>query len=89
MNKKQIETLLHYVTIAMEQANNYKEVYELVSEHGLKLAKQPLSQEEIDGLEIAHCDLELQLKSFYTFNKCSDVGCNRESNGNCKKCLDE
>lgn len=70
MKKKQIESMLNYVTIALEQANAYKKVHNLVCEHGLNLTKQPLSNEEINALEIAHCDLELQLKN-YKENKCT------------------
>ena len=86
MKKKQIESMLNYVTIALEQANAYKKVHNLVCEHGLNLAKQPSSNEEINALEIAHCDLELQLKNYKeNVNDC--VNCKQQKAVICDSCV--
>jgi len=86
MNKKQIETLLlHYVTIAMEQANQYKEIYNRFG--GYDNFDKPLSQEEIDALEYAHEDLELQLKAADNSIQNDCVNCSNKKAVICDSCL--
>lgn len=63
MNKKQIETLLHYVTSAIEQSKVYKYAYgNYYDSYEKKTRKKSLSKEEIIALETRKSMLENLLK---------------------------
>ena len=62
MNQTELELLYKYVTLTMNQAENYKEIYEFNNYNSEdKAFDSPLSDLEIQSLKILHSDLKLQI----------------------------
>ena len=63
MTNLELETLFHYVTIAMQQASKYKELYEEMEcyDNDLHGFDKPMSKQEIFDLTYLHCDLALEI----------------------------